>query len=142
MKNRHGSDLMKYLALRAKDDIYFLGNVIAEFKAINGLSNLDISDYLQCPQDSLMRLYLCRLPDDQKERFVEDIKRIAGYANCNADKLVTLIRQMNSLRSLRGQSTKREESSLLMAARDRHPEKRPPRRSKKPAKKEPGARNV
>lgn len=136
MKNRHGTDLMNHLALRASDDIYFLGNVIAEFKAANGLSVLDIADYLQCPQDNLQRLSLCRLPDDKEDRFVEDIKRIAGYANCNADKLVSLIRQVNSLRSLRGQSTKKEVSSLLMAARDRRPEKQTRRKNKKSSKDE------
>jgi hypothetical protein len=134
MKNRHSSDLMEQLALRASNDMFFLGNIIAEFKAFNKLSDLDIADYLKCTPDALKRLALCRLPDDREDRFRDDINHISLHVKCNADKLIALIRQVNTLRALRGDSTEHAGSSVLMAARDRRSEKRTSRKHKKSSK--------
>lgn len=128
--------MIEQLAFRASNDIFFLGNIIAEFKALNKLSDLDISDFLKCTPDALKRLALCRLPDDGDERFRDDINRISGYVKCHADKLIALIRQVNTLRALRGESAKHATSSLLMAARDRRPEKQTRRKHKKSSKDE------
>lgn len=136
MKNKHSADLMGKLAFRASNDIFFLGNIIAEFKALNKLSYLDMSDFLKCTPDALKRLALCRLPDDRDERFRDDINRISGYVKCNADKLIALIRQVNTLRTLCGESAKHAASILLMAARDRRSEKQAGRKNKKSSKDE------
>lgn len=134
MKNKHSADLMEQLASRASNDIFFLGNIITEFKALNKLSDLNMSDFLECSPDALKKLALCRLPDDRDERFRDDINRISGYVKCNADKLITLIRQVNTLRTLRGESAMHAASTLLMAARDRRPEKQTRRKHKKSSK--------
>lgn len=136
MKNKYSSGLIEQLAFRASNDMFFLGNIIAEFKALNKLSDLDMSDFLECSPDALKRLALCRLPDDRDKRFRDDISRISDYVKCNADKLIALIRQVNALRALRGESAKHAASSLLMAARDRRHEKQPRRKNKKSSKDE------
>lgn len=136
MKNKYSSDLIEQLAFRASNDMFFLGNIIADFKALNKLSDLDMSNFLECSPDALKRLVLCRLPDDRDERFRDDINRISGYVKCNADKLIILIRQVNTLRTLRRESAKHAASSLLMAARDRHIEKQTRHKHKKSSKDE------
>ena len=136
MKNKPSADLMEQLASRTSNDIFFLGNIIAEFKALNKLTALDIAVFLKCTPGALKRLALCRLPDDRDERFRDDINRISDYVKCNADKLIALIRQVNTLRALRGENANHDSSSLLMAARDRRPEKQTQRKHKKSSKDE------
>ncbi|MFY9822777.1 MAG: hypothetical protein WAM82_15450 [Thermoanaerobaculia bacterium] len=67
---------------------------------------------------SLDRLALCRLPDDKKPRFQEDVRKIATFVSCDADRLVILLREIAALHSLRDASEASPES-FLMAARDR-----------------------
>ena len=142
MKSKQSSEWMERLAARASRDIFFLGNIIEEFRTHNKLSNSDLANYIECSPDALKKLALCRLPDDQEDRFGDDIRRISDHVKCNAEKLIALIREVNAARAFRREHAEKNVSSLLMAARDRHPEKRSPRRRKKPSKKETGIRDV
>jgi len=142
MKNKRSSKWMERLASRASKDMFFLGNTIEEFKAINKLSDLTLANYIECKPDALKRLALCRLPDDREDRFREDIKRISVHENCKADKLIALIRQVNTLRALRGENTEYAGSSLLIAARDRRSEKHTRHKHKKSSKDDTGSSNV
>jgi hypothetical protein len=123
MKNKQSSEWMERLAARASKDIFFLGNVIEEFRKHNKLSNSDLANYIECTSDALKRLALCRLPDDQEDRFRDDIKHISDHVKCNADKLIALIRQVNIVRAFRGEYAENAVSSLLMAARGRRSKK-------------------
>lgn len=123
MKSKQSSKWMERLAARASKEVFFLGNVIEEFRTHNNLSNTDLANYMECTPDALKRLALCRLPDDREVRFRDDIKRISGYVKCNSDKLIALIRQVNSARVFRGEYAENAVSSLLMAARDQRSKK-------------------
>ena len=134
MKSKLSSEHMERLTSRASNDIFFLGNAIEEFRILNGLSNSDIANYIECTPDALRRLALCRLPDDREDRFSDDIGHISDYVKCNADKLIAIIRQVNTIRALRKESTGHVSSSLLLAARDRRSEKRGGVKHKKSSK--------
>lgn len=112
MKSKQSAKWMERLAERASKDIFFLGNVIAEFRTHNKLSNSDLANYIECTPDALKRLALCRLPDDQEYRFSDDIRHIADHVKCNADKLIALIREVNTSRAFRGEYTENATSRL------------------------------
>jgi hypothetical protein len=109
---------LRWLADRASRDSFFLGEVLAEYEAIEGIDDHQLAIELQCSPEVLARLALCRRPDDQEGKFREDIHRIAAYASCNADALARLLREVAAVKSLREEVV---ESSrrLMMAARDR-----------------------
>src|SRR3990172_6537910 len=101
MKRKQSSEWMERLAMRAREDVFFLGHVIEEFRTHNKLSNLDLANYIECSPDALKRLALCRLPGDQENRFKDDINNISDHVQCNADKLIALIREVSTSRALR-----------------------------------------
>jgi hypothetical protein len=106
------------LLIRSAEDPFFLGSALNAFGMAHGLDLQQLADWLRCPSTSLDRLALCRLPDDKKPRFQEDIRQIAAFVSCDADQLLILVREIATLQALRHPSEPSHES-LLMAARDR-----------------------
>jgi hypothetical protein len=108
------------LVARARQDRFFLGWALAEYKAAHGLDERQLAARLECRLDALGRLSLCRLPDDLGDRFQEDIASIAGFVSCNPDGLIQLVREVAALDALRREGA--GSSALLMAARDKKPD--------------------
>ena len=120
------TEAWRRLLSRSAQDPFFLGSALAAYRQIHGLSRKQLEERLHCPPASFDRLTLCRLPDDQTPRFKEDVRAIAVFADCDADRLVTLLREVAVLRAL-GDPKGESRDSMLMAARDR----------KRPSKDEP-----
>ena len=108
---------MEKMAARVSQDEFFLGNLLAEFKALHQMDDAQLAGFLECEIKDLDILSLCRRPTTGGERFPSDVRRIADFANCNADQLVRLMREVTSLRALRV-SIAADNTSLLAAARD------------------------
>lgn len=103
---------------RASVDPFFLGWALDEYMAAHQISNQQLADVLECRNQDLVRLSLCRLPDDTGPAFRAEIQRISDYIPCNANRLVMLIREVVATRKLSGQ-VEEHGTGLLMAARDR-----------------------
>lgn len=125
--------ITKFTSKIRKDD-YFLGKFIAEYEALNNMSDLQLAKYLECSLDALNRLALCRMPDDIENQFQQDVRRISEFAECNTDRLISLIREINALKALRGKQSTHADPTLLLAARDRRVGKRNKHKTKKASK--------
>ena len=133
---RRGDRGFKRMVLRASDDVFFMGRALAEYRALHGMDDQKLGQRLQCTHEALARLALCRRPDDREAKFQDDVKRIAAFAPCNADRLVQLLREVAALGSLRKQRGKPPLAGLLMAARDRRRTRKEPKVRHPPGKKQ------
>lgn len=133
---RGGDRGFERMVHRASDDVFFLGRVLSEYRALHGIDDKKLGQRLQCTHKALARLALCRRPDDREARFQEDVKRIAAFAPCNADRLVQLLREVAALGSLRKQKGKAPLAGLLMAARDRRRTRKEPKVRRPPGRKQ------
>lgn len=125
-----GDPGLRWLARRATTDAFFLGKALAEYKAMHGIDDRELAKMLRCTIEAVVRLTLCRRPDDQAAKFREEVQRIATFATCDAERLVQLLREVAAISSLREEGSKASSQVLLMAARDRRssgksPEKTP-----------------
>ncbi len=109
---------------RVRDDSYFLGKILSEYETLHGINDQQLAHYLECEPDKIARLFLCRVPSDTDQQFQKDVARIADFANCNANKLVAILRELDGIIALRGDASSNVTSGLLMAARDRHDEQK------------------
>ncbi len=108
---------------RSRKDPFFLGWALAQYQAAHGLDDQQLTEWLECSSTALDRLALCRLPDDGKRQFREEVQRIAEFARCDADRLVSLLREVAAFSTLRGVAG---DVALLIAARDRKPSNEAP----------------
>jgi hypothetical protein len=109
---------MKFVE-RVRKDPFFLAHPLESYKELHGIQDLDLEAFLGCDSKALTRLALCRRPDDGENRFQEKVKKIAEYAPCSADKLMSLLREVAAFSSLREDAAVQTGMGLLMAARDR-----------------------
>lgn len=103
---------------RVGSDPFFVGWVLREYATANQIGYDDLADLLRCNKRALVRLFLCRLPNDNGPDFHSEIRRISEYTQCDADRLVMLIREVIAIKKL-GSHSEDNYSSLLLAARDR-----------------------
>ena len=109
------------LVERAEKDPFFLGRAIAVYREVHGLVDSELSRWLGCPSTkALDRLRLCRLPDDPPEVFAREVRRIAEFVPCNADRLVWLLREAAALEAIRSGGASADRT--LLAARDKRPQ--------------------
>jgi hypothetical protein len=109
------------LVARARQDAFFVGRALAVYQKLHGLDDQQMAQWLECSEDDLARLALCRLPDDKKDGFRRDVRKIAAFAACNPDRLVQVLRGAASWDAL--QEDGRElTDGFLLAARDHKPD--------------------
>jgi hypothetical protein len=116
----NNSKLIQRLIKLARKDTFFLGWALSVYQEIHSIDDHQLARWLECDVKTLDRLALCRLPGDKSPKFQNDIKKIAKFGRCNADRLVQLLREVVSILSLRGEVIE-DARGLLMAARDRKP---------------------
>jgi hypothetical protein len=114
----NNAKLIQRLIELARKDTFFLGWALSAYQEIHSIDNHQLAQWLECNLKALDRLALCRLPDDKSSNFQDDIKKIAQFGRCNADRLVQLFREVVSILSLKGDVIE-DTRGLLMAARDR-----------------------
>lgn len=112
-------DLIKKAAAKAIAQPYFLANALSVFQKIHRIGNDGLASFLECSEDDLPRVALCRKPDPSGIRFRQETEQIAGYAGINSLKLAQLLRQVDSYNALLARPAQQSELGLLMAARDK-----------------------
>lgn len=118
MSKRRPSRRLRRLVARAREDYFFLGHTLSEYQKLNGMDDDRLAVFLKCRRETLNRLALCRKPDVDSREFAHDLRRIANFAACDADRLVQLLRYVAALQSLPVENTQTARG-FLMAARDR-----------------------
>ena len=128
-------DILRWAAKRAAEQPSLLGYELREYRALNNATDSDLADALGCSQESLVCLALCRRPNPSTPSFRADVEQIALHCGVNAQKLAGLLREVDSLRAIRQTPfpppLAASQSGLLVAARDRKPNRRPQKRSGK-----------
>ena len=125
--------MFNWAAKRASEDPTFLGYHLQEYRKMNGLDETALTRFLECPHDSLTKLALCLHPDPHTGSFRDNVERIAVHCAANPLKLAQLIREVDSVQTMRSASAfvvpkVPGQSAVLLAARDRT---RPPHRKQK-----------
>ncbi len=103
---------------RVRVDPFFLGWALDQYETAHQMTDQELAEVLGCNTRDLVRLSLCRLPDDSSPRFREEIHRISEYTPCNADRLVMLVREVIATKKMSA-NTNEQNAGFLMAARDR-----------------------
>lgn len=130
-------EIIRWAAKRAAKEPQLLGHELREYRALNDASEDELATALGCSRDALVCLALCRRPDPSAPSFRGEVEQIAVHCGANAQKLAALLREVDSLRTIRQvpllPNVGVSRTGLLAAARDRK------RKSKKRGgKKRPG----
>lgn len=132
-------NILQWAAKRAAEEPRLLGYELREYRVLNDATEDELAATLKCSRDALVCLALCRRPDLSAPSFRADVEQIALHCGASAQKLAALLREVDSLRTIRQVSVPpllvAGRSGLLAAARDR---KRKPRPPKPGGKKRPG----
>ena len=115
------AEALSRLVERARQDAFFVGRALAIYQKLHGLDDQHMAQWLECSEDDLARLALCRLPDDKKDGFQQDVRKIAAFAACNPDRLVQVLRGAASWDALQEDGQELSDGFLL-AARDHKPD--------------------
>ena len=107
------------LVERATHDPSFIGWTLRQYAALHHLIDEQVLSWLECHHDRADRLALCRAPGQEEAAFAEHVRAIAQFVDCNAERLVQLLREINAFEALRAGHRGASETDLLMAARDR-----------------------
>lgn len=118
------NDLISLTVQRAVADPLFLGYDLREYCQFSELNELDLSKLLECSIDDVKRLALCLRPSPNTPQFRADVERIALHCGADTQKLVSILRELDSVRTMRNVSgtvlhAHPDRQPLLLAARDR-----------------------
>ena len=114
------AEALRRLVERIRRDAFFIGRALAVYQQLHGLDDQQLAQWLECSTDNLIRLALCRLPDDKSDGFQQDVRKIAAFAACNPDRLVQVLREAASWDAFQGDSQD-PAHGFLLAARDHKP---------------------
>jgi hypothetical protein len=129
--------IVTWAAKRAMSDPSFLGFDLREYCQIAGVTEDDLSNALNCSTDGFNSLTLCLRPVPGSPTFRTDVERIATHCGAKPQRLMEVLREVDSIRSMRIGPVPRApfsdgQAALLMAARDRLDRKRGHSRNRKP----------
>jgi hypothetical protein len=113
------SEHLDRLAKRVEHDPFFLAAALNAYARSSRSDDPALAARLGCPTEVLTRLRLCRMPTPVPPAFWQDIAQIASAFGIDPDELAVVVRQGQSLVSLRSSNESRTESPcFLLAARD------------------------
>jgi hypothetical protein len=118
---------LKRAVSSARGNPFFMGHALAQYETLHKIESDRLAEWLGCTSEAFAHLALCRKPNDTEDRFRNDVRRIAEYIDCEADKLVRLLRDVASISAFK-EEIPPEEGGFLMAARDRRESKKNPNR--------------
>ncbi|MCI0441379.1 MAG: hypothetical protein L0177_19940 [Chloroflexi bacterium] len=122
MNEETNADILQRAARQAAQRPFFLAGDLAAYQSLYGMGEEQMADYLGCSTESLAKLALCRRPGKIAPHFGADVERIAAYAGVDSVRLAAILREVESVASLRNtqaQDSAARERGFLMAARDR-----------------------
>jgi len=111
--------VLAYAANRAKAHPSYLGQVFAQYRELEKISERSLVDILGTTSRDLPHLGLCLRP--RGDHFAEDIKQISAKFNVDAAALAKIVRLVESVEVMAATDTRAvsTEPGLLMAARTR-----------------------
>ena len=117
---QEATNYLKILANKATGNEQFLGFLLTNFAADNGIEMSDVASRLKCPAGNITILSLCKVPRESAQFFHLDVRGISKYSGCDSGELANLVREYRALDAMRqfNQSDTSYES-MLMAARDK-----------------------
>ena len=89
MNSKH----LEHLAQRLEDDPFFLACPLKLYAKSEGLSKDGLAAGLNCSEESLLSVQLCRAPSGEDESFQDDIEKIAAKFSADADALAEAVRR-------------------------------------------------
>jgi len=105
--------MLERAAARVAEDPAFMASALRDWGG--GHFEFDAAmGYLNCSREAVTRLALCQRPRAASATFRADLARIAAHAPVDETRLLTLVREADSLAAFR----KAGGSQLLAAARD------------------------
>ena len=122
-------EILRWAAKRAAEEPKLLGHDLHEYRVLNDILEGELAAVLDCSRDALVCLALCRRPDPTASSFRTDVEQIASHCGANAQKLAALLREVDSLRTIRqvpiSPYVADGHPGFLAAARDRKRKPRP-----------------
>jgi hypothetical protein len=91
MKNLSSNQI--FLLNRAGRDEKYLAHSLVTYMQSKGLGWADLADELNCNEESLLKLALCRSIDTQSSNFSELLQNIATYAGIDAFTLANVLKK-------------------------------------------------
>jgi len=110
-------------ARRAQRETWTLGWRLSHLAELEGASSRELATELNCDPVTVQWLFLCRSPS--RERFAQDVERIALRFSLDATRLAGLVRRADAITALAA-SDQGASEGILLAARDREEEKDKP----------------
>lgn len=93
MGNKHG---LAWLARRTSGNPAFMGHALEQYRVAHGHDARAMRKLLDCTPAALVRLALCKRPNPESGRYVQDVNQIARYAPCNPDWLLYILREADA----------------------------------------------
>jgi len=121
MKPKPQKQALAPLVAKAQEDPFFLGWAINRYAHSYNMKRNDIATFLQCDENSLNRLSLCRLPESMSPQFEKQIQKISNYVGCDSNRLIAMIREIFAVYKFK-EASLCDNEGFLMAARDRNKE--------------------
>lgn len=122
MKEINTNYLLEQAATRAAGSEFFLARVFKDYEKLENVNTLDLARHLGCNLETLTRLALCRRPaSDDPNKFKSDIRKISQHFDIDANKLASLVRYVDTMKSFTESPQLTEEISeqgILLTARD------------------------
>ena len=97
------------------DDREFMAFYLEKFQEIENISQQDLCSQLNCSSEEYYKLALCKAPEADSTEFISRLNNIGQYTGVSVFGLSSMIKRVNSILTLSGQSHK----NYLMAARDK-----------------------
>ena len=126
--------LLARAATRASRRAFFFASALEDYRKIEGLDEVQLSDYLRCTSKDLTRLALCRRPKSESPKFKDEVRAIAQRTGVDAGRLMKLLRHVDALGALLVGNTA---LGAFMAARDSEDEDKAPSETQGPTEEAP-----
>ena len=120
MESKSNLFLLQHAARRAVHDCFFFSESLVEFRNVRGMAEDQLAEFLGCSPSVLLKLALCRRPDPESPKFRSDMERIASVFKIRPERLVQLVREVDTMKALTKVSQAKQgvPEGLLATARD------------------------
>jgi hypothetical protein len=128
MADQIRKELLMWASRQAEVRPLFWGSILKQFKELRSLDEQGLAAYLDCSVASLSVIGLCRAPKTSSAHFREDLEEVAEYVGVKSEKLVQVVREVESNLAIGGSSVGPPQlantQSFMLAARDKPGPKR------------------
>ena len=116
------NDPLLFACSRARDNPFFLAWWIGRYEELTNSTEDDLVQTLAVTRQNFVRLCLCRKPNTDPAHFRQELEQISRFCGADVMGLAELIRYVESaesLKRLQPAPPESNESSMLLAAREK-----------------------